>query len=74
MRTRLERALFGSRPGRSVSAVFALAEGPPPPDRAALAAGCQALADAVPGFECRLGLDAYAAAPSADDLVATLLG
>ena len=73
-RARLEDALFGIRPGRWVSAVFALAEEAPPPDRPALAAGCQALADAVPAFECRLGLAAYASPRSADDMVATLLG
>jgi hypothetical protein len=73
-RARLESALFGIRPGRWVSAVFTLPEDSPPPDRATLAAGCQALAEVIPGFECRLGLDAYASARSADDLVRTLLG
>jgi hypothetical protein len=65
---------FGIAPGRWTSAVFALAEGPPPPDRAAIAARCQALVDSVPGFECRLGLGAYEAARAADDLVTALLG
>jgi hypothetical protein len=69
----LDGSLFGIRPGRWSSAVFALAEGPPPADRAALTARCEALADSVPGFECRLGLGAYESARAADDLVATLL-
>jgi hypothetical protein len=70
----LEDALFGIGPGRWSSTVFALAGGPPPPDRATLAARCEVLVDSVPGFECRLGLDAYRSAPAADDLVAALLG
>ncbi len=70
----LDDSLFGLGPGRWSSAVFALADGPPPPDRAALAARCEALVDSVPGFECRLGLDAYRSAHAADDLVAALLG
>ena len=70
----LEDALFGIGPGRWTSTVFAPADGPPPPDRAALAARCETLVDSVPAFEGRLGLDAYQSAHAADDLVAALLG
>ena len=70
----LEDARFGIVPGRWISEVFAVADGLAPPDRAALAARCEALVDSVPGFECQLGLDAYQSARAADDLVATLLG
>ena len=55
---RLEGALFGVRAGRSTSDVFVLPEDPPSPDREAIAARCRALADRVPGLECRLGTDA----------------
>ena len=71
---RLEGAFFGVRPGRWTSDVFTLADEPPPPDRAALTARARALADRVPGFECRLGLNAYESPRAADDLVSALLG
>jgi hypothetical protein len=70
----LEGALFGIRPGRWSSDVFTLAGDGPAPDRAALAERCRALAARVAGVECRLGLNAYASASAADDLVAALLG
>jgi hypothetical protein len=71
---RLEGAFFGIRPGRWTSEVFTPGGGPPPPDRAALAARGRALADHVRGLECRLGLNAYESAQAADDLVGAVLG
>jgi hypothetical protein len=71
---RLEGAFFGARPARWTSDVFALADEPSPPDRDELVARGRALAARVPGFECRLGLDAYASPRAAGDLVAALLG
>jgi hypothetical protein len=69
---RLEGALFGARAGRSTSDVFVLPWDPPPPDGADIAERCRALADRVPGVECRLDADTYTC-PSGDDLVAALL-
>lgn len=71
---RLEGAFFGIQPGRWASEVFTPDGGPPPPDRAALAARGRALADHVRGLECRLGLNAYESAQAADDLVGAVLG
>lgn len=70
---RLRGALFGVPTGRPVSDVFTLPADPPPPAPALLAAGCDALAAAVRGVECRLGLDAYARPGAAGDLLAALL-
>lgn len=69
----LEGALFGIQQGRWTSDVFTLPGDPPPPDRAALAAGCRALSASVPGLECRLGLSAYDEDHAAGDLLSTLL-
>ena len=69
---RLEGALFGVRGGRSTSDVFVLPDDPPAPDRAEIAARCRALADRIPGLECRLGADANER-PAGDDLIAALL-
>ena len=56
---RLETTVFGARSGRWSTDAFTSAEEPPPPDRAAIVRRCRALADGVPGFECRLGSTAY---------------
>jgi len=69
----LEAALFGIGPGRWTSDVFTLPDDPPPPDRGELDSRCRGLADHVPGFECRLGLNAYDGARATDDLLTTLL-
>jgi hypothetical protein len=69
---RLAGALFGIRGGRSTSDAFVLPGAPPAPGRAELAARCRALADRVPGVECRVGADANAR-PAGTELIAALL-
>lgn len=70
----LAGGLFGVTVGRWTSEVFSVAGDAAPPDLAALRDRCQRLTDRIPCFECRVGLDAFASASSADDLIASLLG
>jgi hypothetical protein len=65
--------LFGATVGRWTSEVFAHPGDPAPPGRDTLGDRCRRLTDRIPCFECRIGLDAYESASSADDLIASVL-